>query len=127
MSQEPAGPPPRLLDQVAHEVRVRHYSRRTEEAYCGWVRRFILFHGKRHPAMMGEPEVARYLTWLATERRVSPNTQSQALSALLFLYRDVLRQEVGWVHNVVRAKPSRAAAPSRPPTTPPDCRSTSTM
>ena len=107
MSQEPAGRQPRLLDQVAHEVRVRHYSRRTEEAYRGWVRRFILFHGKRHPAMMGEPEVARFLTWLATERRVSANTQSQALSALLFLYRDVLRHDVDWVHNVVRAKPSR--------------------
>ena len=99
--------PPRLLEQLRHEVRVRHYSHRTEEAYAAWARRFILFHGKRHPATMGEREVARFLTWLATERRVSANTQSQALSAILFLYRDVLRADVGWVQNVVRAKPSR--------------------
>jgi integron integrase len=107
MTHDLAGRAPRLLDRVAHEVRVRHYSRRTEEAYCAWVRRFILFHDKRHPAMMGEEEVAGFLTWLATRRRVSANTQSQALSALLFLYRDVLHFDVEWVHNIVRAKPSR--------------------
>ena len=99
--------PPRLLERVRHEVRVRHYSHRTEEAYSAWVRRFILFHGKRHPKTMGEREVAAFLTWLATERRVSANTQSQALSAILFLYRDVLRADVGWIQNIVRAKPSR--------------------
>jgi integron integrase len=98
---------PRLLERVSHEVRVRHYSRRTEEAYRAWVRRFVLFHGKRHPASLGERDVARFLTWLATERRVSANTQSQALSAILFLYRDVLQLDVGWVQDVARAKPSR--------------------
>jgi len=108
VNHDPAGEmPPRLLERLRRAVRVRHYSRRTEEAYTAWVRRFILFHGKRHPQTMGEPEVARFLTWLATERRVSSNTQSQALSAILFLYREVLEAEVGWVQNIVRAKPSR--------------------
>ncbi|HZN04267.1 MAG TPA: integron integrase [Candidatus Polarisedimenticolia bacterium] len=107
MSHDSVESPPRLLERLRYEVRVRHYSRRTEEAYSAWVRRFILFHGKRHPKTMGEPEVARFLTWLATERRVSANTQSQALSAILFLYREVLDADVGWVQNVVRAKPSR--------------------
>lgn len=106
-TRHPEAPPPRLLDRLRHEVRVRHYSPRTEQAYAAWVRRFILFHDKRHPEAMGEAEVSRFLTWLAVERRVSSNTQSQALSAILFLYRDVLRQEVGWVQNVVRARPSR--------------------
>lgn len=63
--------PPRLLDQVRHRARARHYSRRTEKAYAGWIRRFILFHGKRHPTMMGAGDIARFLTWLAVERRVS--------------------------------------------------------
>lgn len=99
--------PPRLLHQVSHAIRVRHYSRRTEEAYVGWIRRFILFNAKRHPATMGEPEITRFLSWLATERKVSSTTQNQALSAILFLYKEVLRQEVGWLQNVVRAKGPR--------------------
>jgi len=98
---------PRLLDQVSHAIRVRHYSRRTEEAYVGWIRRFILFHGKRHPATMGEPEITRFLSWLAVERKVGAITQNQALSAILFLYREVLRQEIGWLQNVARAKGPR--------------------
>jgi len=98
---------PRLLHQVSHAIRVRHYSRRTEEAYVGWIRRFILFHAKRHPATMGEPEITRFLSWLAVERKVSSVTQNQALSAILFLYKEVLRQDIGWLQNVVRAKGPR--------------------
>jgi integron integrase len=103
----PAPPKPRLLEQVRHAIRLRHYSRRTEDAYAGWIRRFILFHGKRHPATMGEPEITRYLSWLAVEKKVGAVTQNQALSALLFLYKEVLRQEMGWLQNVVRAKGPR--------------------
>jgi integron integrase len=96
--------PPRLLDRVRHAIRSRHYSRRTEEAYVGWVRRYIFFHGKRHPAAMGSPEVARFLSSLAIEGRVSASTQNQAFSALLFLYREVLRRELSGLDQVVRAK-----------------------
>src|SRR5258706_2069676 len=92
--QEPAKP--RLLDQVRLAIRTRHYSRRTEEAYLGWIRRFILFHDKRHPEGMGEQEISRFLTHLAVDRKVSAITQTQALSAILFLYREVLRHELGW-------------------------------
>src|SRR5262245_47551511 len=87
----PLEPPrPRLLDRVRHAIRARHYSRRTEKAYVHWIRRFIFFHGKRHPSEMGAPEVTRFLTSLAVDARVAASTQNQALSALLFLYRDVL-------------------------------------
>jgi hypothetical protein len=91
---QPASGPRRLLDQVRDAVRARHYSRRTEKAYVAWIRRYILFHGKRHPAQMGAPELTRYLSWLAVERNISASTQNQALSALLFLYREVLEQEM---------------------------------
>jgi integron integrase len=101
---ETAPPPPRLLDQVRQAIRVRQYSPRTEQAYAGWIRRFILFHGKRHPSLMGEPEITRFLTHLAVRGRVSASTQNQALSALLFLYREVLQQEVTWLQEVVRAR-----------------------
>lgn len=100
-------PKPRLLDRVRDAVRARHYSRRTEEAYTAWIRRFILFHGKRHPAEMGAAEITRFLTALAVDRRVAASTQNQALSALLFLYRDVLRQEIPWLEDVVRARRAR--------------------
>ncbi len=83
----PPGPrPPRLLDRVRAAARIRHYSLRTEDAYVAWVRRYILFHGKRHPTEMGAPEVTRFLTSLAVNGRVAASTQNQALSALLFLY-----------------------------------------
>jgi site-specific recombinase XerD len=95
---------PRLLDRVREEIRKRHYSRRTEKTYVGWIRRFILFHGKRHPAEMGEAEVSCFLSHLAVSGNVSASTQNQALSALLFLYRQVLCREVEWVERVVRAK-----------------------
>ena len=80
-----AAPKPRLLDRVREATRARHYSRRTEKAYVAWIRRFILFHGKRHPLEMGGPEVTRFLTSLAVEGHVAGSTQNQALSALLFL------------------------------------------
>src|SRR5262249_54290253 len=81
--------PPKLLDHVRAALRTRHHSRRTEEAYLGWVRRFIIFHGLRHPRDMGEPEIAGYLSHLAVDGRVSASTQNQALCALLFLYKEV--------------------------------------
>jgi integrase len=84
-------------------VRLRHYSRRTEEAYVTWIRRFIVFHGKKHPSQMGSDEIGRYLTYLAVERKVSASTQNQALSALLFLYRQVLRVDPGAVDHVPHA------------------------
>jgi integron integrase len=99
-------PPPRLLDRVRHAIRRRQYSRRTEEAYVFWIRRFVVFNGKRHPAELGPPEVVAFLTDLAVRRRVSASTQNQALSALIFLYREVLGQEVSGLEEVVRAKRS---------------------
>ena len=85
-------------------IRARHYSRRTEKAYVGWTRRFVLFHGKRHPAEMGAPEITNFLTDLAVRGKVSASTQNQALSAILFLYRDVLGIELSWMDEIVRAK-----------------------
>jgi integrase len=95
---------PRLLDRVRTELRTRHMSRRTEEAYVFWIRRFILFHGKRHPATLGAPEVTGFLSSLAEVHRVSASTQNQALSALLFLYRRVLGVELPWLDGLVRAR-----------------------
>lgn len=95
--------PPRLLDQLRDALRTRHYSLRTEQSYVAWARRFILFHGKRHPKDMGADEVVTFLSWLATERLVAAPTQNQALSALLFLYRVVLRQELEGLDQTVRA------------------------
>lgn len=95
---------PRLLDQVRARLRLKHYSVRTEQAYVGWIRRFILASGKRHPREMGVAEVESFLSALATEGRVAAGTQNQALSALLFLYREVLAIELPWMETVVRAK-----------------------
>ncbi|ANJ68048.1 integrase [Halothiobacillus diazotrophicus] len=97
-------PPPKLLDQVRDLIRVKHYSIRTETQYLQWIRRFILFHGKRHPREMGAPEVEAFLTHLAVSRDVAAATQNQALSALLFLYREVLGIDLPWLDNVTRAK-----------------------
>jgi integron integrase len=111
MAQPPAPPPPRLLDRVRAALRIRHCSLRTEKAYVGWIRRYILFHGKRHPADMGAAEITRFLSDLAIQRNVAASTQNQALSALLFLYRDVLDQELPWLDDIVRAKnPERIPA-----------------
>lgn len=95
---------PRLMDQVREAIRVRHYSYRTELTYLQWIRRYIFFHGKRHPAEMGQSEVTAFLSHLATQRDVSASTQNQALAAILFLYRNVLEQELPWLDGVVRAK-----------------------
>ena len=101
----PAGPPkPRLLDRVRAALRTRHYSPRTEETYVAWIRRYIFFHAKRHPAEMGAPEITRFLSALAVEGKVAASTQNQALSALLFLYREVLEMDLPWLDGVVRAK-----------------------
>ncbi|MBI3049543.1 MAG: integron integrase [Acidobacteria bacterium] len=98
------GDPPRLLDRVRHAIRARHYSRRTEEAYLVWIRRYIVYHRKVHPAELGADAIATFLTWLAVDRKVSASTQNQALSALLFLYREVLRMDPGPIEHVPRAK-----------------------
>lgn len=82
---------PKLLDQVRDVIRRKHYSVRTEQAYCDWIKRFILFHRKRHPAEMAEAEITAFLTYLAAKANVAASTQNQALSALLFLYREVLQ------------------------------------
>src|SRR5437762_9340372 len=99
---------PKLLDRVRDVLRRKHYSIRTEQAYNHCIRRFILFHGKRHPKEMAEAEVGEFLTHLARDGMVSPSTQNQALSALLFLYKQVLQQEIGWLEAHERAqKPVR--------------------
>ena len=94
----------RLIDRLREEVRARHYSLRTEKAYWYWIRYFVLFHGKRHPAEMGAAEVTAFLSFLATERNVAAATQNQALSALLFLYKHVLGQALPWLDELVRAQ-----------------------
>jgi integron integrase len=94
----------KLMDRVRHVIRALHYSRRTEEAYVHWIRRYIVFHRKTHPSEMGAAEISTFLTWLAVERHVSASTQNQALSALLFLYKDVLGIEVGRLADVPRAR-----------------------
>jgi integron integrase len=102
--ETPHGRQPRLLDQVHAAIRQLHYSRRTEESYVHWIRRFIYWSGKRHPATLGEPEVTAFLSHLATDRNVAAATQNQALAALLFLYKQVLGRELGWFDDLVRAK-----------------------
>lgn len=96
--------PPKLLDQVRQLLRVRHYSIRTEDSYLHWVKRFILFHGKRHPSEMGATEIEAFLSHLAVDRYVAASTQNQALAALLFLYKEVLRVDLPWLSNIRRAK-----------------------
>jgi integron integrase len=100
----PGAQKPKLLDQVRLAIRARHYSYKTEKAYVGWIKRFIFFHNKRHPAEMGEGEIARFLSSLASDSHVAASTQNQALNALLFLYREVLGKDIGYVNGVVRAK-----------------------
>lgn len=105
MSSQPR--PKKLLDQMRDALQTQHYSIRTEDAYVDWARRFILFHHKRHPKDLGAPAVAAFLTHLATEKKVAASTQNQALSALLFLYRAVLHQELETVDAVRARKPKR--------------------
>jgi integron integrase len=99
--------PKKLLDQVRDKIRFKHYSLSTEDTYISWIKQFILFHGKRHPADMGVIEVERFLTYLATERHVSSSTQNQALSAILFLYREVLTVDLPWLDGFQRSKKPR--------------------
>ena len=98
------GNKPNLLDKVREVIRVKHYSIRTEEAYVHWVKRFVLFHNKRHPIQMGEPEVSAFLTYLAATEHVAASTQNQALSAILFLYREVLKLNMGWIEEIEWSK-----------------------
>lgn len=94
----------KLLDEVRNTLRVHHYAMKTEKSYVQWIKRFILFHKKRRPKDMGKLEVEAFLTWLAVKRQVAPSTQNQALQAILFLYRKVLKIELVWLDDVVRAK-----------------------
>ena len=94
----------KLLDQVSDALRVKHYSYRTEQTYMDWIRRYILFHNKRHPREMGETEIQAFITYLATERNLSASSQNQALSAILFLYRHVLCRELALPPEIIRAK-----------------------
>jgi len=94
---------PHLLGQVHEAIRRRYFSRRTEDAYVHWIRRFIHFSGRRHPAVLGEAEVTAFLNHLAAERKVAASTQNQALSALLFLYKEVLGRELAWLDGLQRA------------------------
>lgn len=112
MQADPDNPhTPRLLEQVVEHLRVKHYSLRTEKTYVDWVKRFIWFHGKRHPKEMGAPEIEAFLSHLAVERSVSASTQNQAKSALLFLYKEVLGMQLPWLDNITQAK-----VPKRLPT-----------
>lgn len=95
---------PKLLDQVRQTIRRKHYSLRTEQTYVDWIKRYIFFHNKRHPAEMGAREMEEFLNHLAVEKKVAASTQNQALSALVFLYREVLRQQFEWMDNLERAK-----------------------
>jgi integron integrase len=103
---DPISHPGRLLEQVRHRIRLKHYSIRTEQAYVDWIRRYIHFHGKRHPAAMGASEIEAFLTDLAVARHVAAATQNQARSALLFLYREILAIELPWLEGVLPAKAS---------------------
>jgi len=104
MQESVSSKPPRLLEQLRDAIRRRHYSPRTEETYAHWVKRFIYFSGKRHPAAMGAAEVTAFLNHLARERDVAAATQNQALSALLFLYREVLGRPLPWLDELERAR-----------------------
>ena len=103
----PPPPPPRLLDRLRQAIRTLHYSRRTEETYVHWVRRYVLFHGRRHPRDLGATHVTAFLSWLANDRQVAASTQNQALAALLFLYKAVLGIDLPWMDDIVRARRPR--------------------
>ncbi len=103
----PVSSPPRLLDTLRAQIRYRHYSRSTENAYVGWVRAYIRFHGLRHPLDMSRDEIESFLTWLADDRQVAPSTHRQALSALLFLYQKVFNQVLPWMDDLGRPRQQR--------------------
>jgi integron integrase len=100
----PSAAKPRLLDQVRATIRRKHYSIRTEDTYVHWIKRYIFFHNKRHPAEMAEPEIEQFLSHLAVQLKVAASTQNQALNALVFLYREVLGKQIGVMQNLERAK-----------------------
>ena len=104
---EPLATKPRLFDEVRNVARMRHLSLRTEQSYVQWARRYILFHNKRHPVEMGESEIRAFISHLAVNEHVSASTQTVALSALLFLYRDVLKKDLPYVSNIERARKSK--------------------
>ena len=106
MATEPSfdRPAPKLLERVHQAIMRKHYSARTEESYVHWIKRYIFFHGKRHPLAMAEPEVTAFLNHLAVDRRVAAATQNQALSALLFLYQEVLERKLAWLEQLERVK-----------------------
>ena len=98
---------PKLLNQVRNMIRTMHYSYKTEKAYTHWIRRYIVFHDKRHPQTMGEEEINQFLTYLAVKEKVSISTQNQALSAILFLYKEILKKMLGDFGDIIRAKKSK--------------------
>ncbi len=89
-----AKPPKKLLEQVSDVIRLQHYSYKTEKSYVNWIKRYILFHNKRHPKEMNGKEIEEFLTYLAVKENVAASTQNQALNAILFLYKEVLKQEL---------------------------------
>jgi integron integrase len=108
LTSQSVKPKVKLLDQVRQTIRRKHYSLRTEATYIDWIKRYIFFHQKRHPAEMGAPEMEQFLNYLAVKRQVAASTQNQALSALVFLYREVLHKDFEWMEKLERAKkPSR--------------------
>ena len=94
---------PKLLDQVKNEMRVKHYSRKTEESYISWIKRFILFNNKKHPNEMGKEEIQKFVNHLVIDKNVSSSTQNQALQGILYLYKNVLKKDVGWIEDIKRA------------------------
>ena len=96
-------PRSKLLNRVRTELRAKHYSKRTEQAYIGWIKRFILFHNKKHPADMGADEIKSFINHLAVKENVSASTQSQALQGILYLYKNVLKKDVGWIDEIKKA------------------------
>jgi integrase len=99
--------PKKLIEQVQDAIRLKHYSSKTEKSYVGWIRRYIFFHNKRHPKDMGSAEIEAFLTDLAVHQKVAASTQNQALNAILFLYKEVLKQDLDLKVDAVRAKPSK--------------------
>jgi hypothetical protein len=104
VSTSPGPGKAKLLDRVREAIRLKHYSLRTEQTYIDWIKRFILFHGKQHPELLGGEAVRDFLSDLASTKNVAASTQNQAFSALLFLYREVLKQELPWIADIERAK-----------------------
>ena len=109
---------PRLMDRARDAIRSRHYSIRIEQCYLDWIKRFILFHGKKHPADMGEVEITAFLTNLAVEKHVAASTQNQALSAILYMYKHVLSRELAWMGDIVRGTLGAGLASKHPAGTP---------